>query len=270
MITESIHALATTAREAVKSWRSMLVLAAIYALLLATVYALISTREASIFQVAVTFTLAVAAPVLFFILQAAAATYAYQLQTKALVQRALKDWGKLLIVSLPLILLTVVLLYVLGRVQARFGATLVPPAEIVEQTQPESETQPLIWSAVLINTLRYLLIGLVLPLTLMHLWLAVTREGLMMTFKRITYYITRAFAPESVFIYIAGFLVFALIPYLLIFRIIRVNSAFIEIGLLVAKLAVVFALSLFGWVVTMGALQHANKEEWQNVSPGES
>lgn len=263
MIMESIQAIATTVRELVKNWRSMLVLAMIYALLLLTLYTLINIREASVFQVILTFTLAVTAPVLFFIMQAVSATYRFELKTKSLLKRSLKDAGKLLVVSLPVILLTILTLYLLGKVQTRFGVAVADPAEILEQAQTQTDTQQMVWSTVLVTSVRYLLVGLVLPLTLIHLWLAVAHEGLTMTVKRATHYLARAFTPESVLIYMAGFVVFALFPYLLIFQTIRVNSAWIEIGLLIGKLAVVFALSLFGWVVTMGALQQTRGEKWQ-------
>lgn len=269
MFTDSIKAIITTTRELIGNWRVMVVLATIYALLLATLYLLVSTREASIFQVVLTLLLAIAAPVLFFVLQAVSANYPLEMNTASLVQRSLKDFGKLVLVSLPVILLTVLVIYLLSRMQARFGIAPVNPEEIVERAREEGQ-RPIVWSAVIFATVRYLLLGLVLPITLMHLWLAVTRVGLMTTIRRAKHYLTGAFKPESLLIYIVGFIVFALLPYLLLFRVIKVDRAWLEIGFFVLKLAVVFTLTLFGWVITMNALNQSGREELQTVGSEDS
>jgi hypothetical protein len=52
----------------------------------------------------------------------------------------------------------------------------------------------------------------------------------------------------------AGFLIFGVAPYLLLFRVTPTKHAWLEISLLVVRLAVVFALTLFGWVITVRAL----------------
>lgn len=269
MFTDSIKAIGTSTRELIGNWRAMAVLATIYALLLATLYLLVSTREASIFQVVLTLVLAIAAPVLFFVLQAVSANYPLEMHTASLIQRSLKDFGKLVVVSLPLILLTLLVIYLLGRMQARFGIAPVNPDEFVERAREESQ-RPIVWSAVIFATLRYLLLGLVLPISLMHLWLAVTRKGLMNTIRQAGHYLAGAFKPESLLIYVVGFIVFALLPYLLLFRAIKIDRAWLEIGFLVVKLGVVFTLTLFGWVITMNALEQSGRKELQAVGSEDS
>jgi hypothetical protein len=105
-----------------------------------------------------------------------------------------------------------------------------------------------------ISCIRYLAFGLVLPLATIHLWLATVREGLWPAVRKIGTHLARAFAPQSVLIYIVGFLIFGLLPYLLLFKTTPTNKAWLEVALLVARLAAVFALTLFGWVITVWAL----------------
>jgi Na+/H+ antiporter NhaB len=66
--------------------------------------------------------------------------------------------------------------------------------------------------------------------------------------------LARAFAPQSVLIYVIGFVIFAVIPYFLLFKTIPTTHAWLDISLFVARLAIVFALTLFGWVMTVKAI----------------
>jgi hypothetical protein len=88
--------------------------------------------------------------------------------------------------------------------------------------------------------------------------------------RRIKHYVVSAFKGESVLIYIAGFIVFAVLPYFLAFRVLKVDRAWIELGLLAAKLVFVFMLSLFGWVITMGALDRLSRKEMQTIGSEDS
>ena len=76
-------------------------------------------------------------------------------------------------------------------------------------------------------------------------------EGLGTAIKRIAGLLARAFAPRSVLIYVVGFLVFAVVPYYLLFRTTQTSHAWLELFLLVVRLIAVFALTLFGWVITV-------------------
>ena len=106
----------------------------------------------------------------------------------------------------------------------------------------------------MLSSVRYLIFGLVLPLAAIHLWLATVREGLGAAIRKLNRHLSRAFAPQSVLIYMAGFLIFGVAPYLLLFRATPTKHAWLEVSLLVVRLAVVFALTLFGWVITVRAL----------------
>jgi hypothetical protein len=257
MLTETFRSIAVAARNVFRNWQSLLLIALVYASLLAAVYFFVAVREASIGQVVLTFALAIAAPLLFFVLQAMIASEAEQLTASSLVKKALTSFWKLLLISLPLIALAVLIAYLLGKAQAHFGATLNNPA--TELARPrnlagQNAARPIDWRAALLSAIRYLAFGLALPLAAIHLWLASAREGLGMAVKKVGSHLARAFAPRSVLIYIAGFLIFGVLPYFLLFRSIPTTHAWLEVFLLVARLAIIFALTLIGWMITVRAL----------------
>ena len=263
MLTETFQSIASAARNVSRNWQPMLLIAAVYACLLVVLYFFVSVREASLAQVVLTFALAIATPLLFFLLQAmiagAAASETEKLTSGALVRKALTSFWKLLLITLPLIALAVLIAYLLGKAQARFGTTLNNPTtelhrRVANAANARETAQPIDWRAAILSSLRYLAFGLVLPLTAIHLWLVTSREGLGSAIKKLKTLLARAFAPQSVLIYIVGFLIFAVIPYFLLFKTIPTKHAWLEISLLVARLAIVFTLTLIGWVMTVKAI----------------
>jgi hypothetical protein len=273
MLSETFQSIADAARTVFRNWRSMLLIAVVYAALLAVLYFFVVIREATFVQVTLTFASAIVAPLLFFVLQAMVAGEAGGLTTVSLLKKSLTSFWKLILISLPLIALAVLILYLLGKAQARFDANAAEaaaalPRRLLNTARGREAGEPIDWRTALVLTVRYLTLGLVLPLMAIHLWLATVHEGLGTALRRIARLLARAFAPQSVLIYIAGFLIFAVAPYFLLFRSIQTKHAWIEVSLLVLRLAVVFALSLFGWVITVRALrlfstnaaaQHANE-----------
>lgn len=259
MLTETFHSIVTAARKVFANWRAMLLLAFVYAALLATLYFFVAVREASIVQVVLTFALAIAAPLLFFVLQSMVASQTDDQPVGLLLKRSFGSFWKLILISLPLIALAILIAYLLAKWQNHLAANLNNAAG--EFSRPLAETargpraaRPIDWKVAMLSTVRYLAFGLVLPLTAIHLWLATAHEGLGAAIRKIGTHLVRAFAPQSVLIYIAGFLIFGVAPYFLLFRTTQTNHARIELLLLIARLAVVFALTLFGWVITVRAL----------------
>ena len=270
MLTETFHSIVSAARNVFRNWQSMLLMAAVYASLLALLYLFVSIREATLPQVILTFVFAVTAPLLFFILQTMIASGSArqvarestgeteQLSPGFLLRRSLTSFWKLILITLPLIVLAILIAYLLGRAQNYFGQNINEPA--ISATHPMSSTantppaRPINWRVALFSTIRYLSFGLVLPLAAIHLWLATVRDGLGGAVGKIVTLLSRAFAPQSVLIYIAGFLVFAVAPYFLLFKTTQSKHAWLELSFLVARLVVVFALTLFGWTITVRAL----------------
>jgi cytochrome bd-type quinol oxidase subunit 1 len=86
-----------------------------------------------------------------------------------------------------------------------------------------------------------------------QLWITVSNGGM-----RVRNVLTRTFSPQSMFVYACGFLVFAVVPYLLLQKTISIERSWLEISVLIVRLAVSALLILLGWVTTVGALSILN------------
>lgn len=263
MIKTLTHAFSSTSRQLFRCWGALLTMIALYLAMLGAIYSFIATREATIGQLLLSFLLAILAPVLFLIIQTMAARYRDDdLGAWRLLASSARDFWKLLVIALPLILLAVLAVFVFGKFEPNTPATAIREAVRATPT-PRPVTpkpQPVHWQSVLITTLEYLLFCLVLPLAAIHLWIATARDGLKQTFKRSAQIVGRAFAPDSVVTYAIGFVFFAVAPYFLIVTKTPVNSAWLDAGLLVARLLLAALFSLIGWIVTVGALWRPGEE----------
>lgn len=218
MFTESITAIVTAARALFKSRRALVLMSCSYAGLLAALYLFVSTREATIGQLVLTTTLVVVAPALFFLLQAVSISYTNNAPSRGLIGKCFR----LIVVSVPLIGVTLLGLYGLGKVNSY---------------------------ATVVTTLRYLLIGVVAPLLAIQLWIGTS--------------LRKAFAPQSVFVYALGFLIFAVAPYFLIIKTIQTERAWLELSLLLLRLSTAAVLILLGWVTTVGAISILSRRNEQ-------
>jgi hypothetical protein len=259
MLTETFQSIANAARNFFKNWKSMLLIAIVYAALLAVLYFFVVIREATFVQVSLTFASAIVAPLLFFVLQAMIASEADQATAGSLLRRSLTSFWKLILISLPLIALGILIVYLLGKAQAHVDANVrdaaaALPHRMAASANARDTAAPINWRAALLSAVRYLAFGLILPLTAVHLWLATAREGLAAGILKLRQHLAHAFAPQSILIYVAGFLIFGVAPYYLLFKTTQTKHAWLELFLLIARLAVVFALTLFGWVITVRAL----------------
>jgi len=264
MIKDSWQAMMDAARRLVRDWQVLALFGAVYAVLLTALYFFSTTREASVRQVLLTLLLALLTPALFFILQAMGISYTRHAgQSSALLSHALRNFWKLMLVSLPLILLACLMAYLFGKLQT--------PARVTAQAHPQAwptpdgwpapsprtgrETaQSFAWSAFLLTAVRCWFYGLALPLAAIHLWLAAAREGLVPAYRSAAQIIAQAFAPQPVLIYTIGSIIFGIIPCALIFTRTPAESAGLEVGLLVARVVLSLACFLFGWIITLGAL----------------
>jgi len=119
MFTESITAIVTAARTLFKNRRMLVLMLLSYAGLLAALYLFVSTREATIGQLVLTMTLVVVAPALFFLLQALSVSYTNGPPSRGLIGKCFK----LIVVSVPVIAVTVLALYGLSKVQSYVTVT---------------------------------------------------------------------------------------------------------------------------------------------------
>lgn len=258
LLTKILHALVSASHELFRRWGALLILLVLYLAMLGAIYEFFVTREATVGQLILSLLLALAAPVLFLVIQTMAARYNQGSQrTWALLGGSFRDFWKLLVISLPLILLAVLAVYLFGKIETTAPATAVREAARALPVPPRPvapKPQPVSWQSVAVTTIEYLLFCLILPLAAIHLWIGTARDGLKQTFKRSPRTLARAFAPRSVVIYAMGFVFFAVVPYFLIVTKTPASSAWLDAGLLVARLLLAGLLSLIGWMVTVGAL----------------
>ena len=252
----TIKRLLATTRATFANPRALAIFAVLYALLLASLYAFVATREATIWQVAITLLFLVLAPAEFFILQSSILAHARG--DNFHWRGILIDSCKLFVVTIPILIIGYVLFVLLNKWQVHFPAPrppiTFPPALL--------KAQPLHWPTLLFATAKFLLFGIVLPLATIHLWIEVAAPNLRTlvsdgaggTLKRLGEVIARAFASQSVLTYALGLIVFALIPYALLFVHIPVKGTKTDFAIFIARLALVFVFTFFGWIVTIGAL----------------
>ena len=233
MFSETIKAVVAAVRLLFRSRLTLLLLVALYGALLFAGYVFVTTREATIPQLLLTLALALIAPVLFFALQAVSVNYVNGPgSTAALIRKSASDGLRLIAISVPVFVLTALAFYGLGKIQSQHT---------------------------IVSAVRYLLIGVIAPLLAIQLWVAASRHGLRPLLRRVHHVAARAFAPQSVFIYACGVLVFAIAPYFLIFHTSHIERAWLELSLLAVRLVVSAFLILFGWVATVGTLALLSK-----------
>jgi len=259
-----LNSITSASRELFRRWGTLLIMLALYLAMLGAAYWFFVTRESSIGLLLRSLLLAIAVPILFLVIQTISARYNRSGQsTLSLLGGSLRDFWKLLVVSLPVIFIAVLAIYLFGKIETSTPAATVKEAARSVPATPRPvvpKAQPVSWQSVALTTIEYLLFLLVLPLAAIHLWIGAAREGLKSTLKQSLRVLARAFAPQSVVIYLIGFVIFAVIPYFLIISRTPAGNAWLDVGLLLARLLLAAFFSLVGWVVTVGALANRNEE----------
>jgi len=272
MIKNTLNSILQTMRVLIKDRGLLAIFAGLYALLLALLYGFIVTREANIGQVLLTLLFAASAPVIFFLLQA---TIINRARTGRIEwHRALSDSCRLLLLALPVILAGVAIASLLTRWQAHFPPhtsqlTVQMPGGYPAPLPPIAAPtpKPMHWPTFLFGTLRCLLFGIALPLTMIQLWvemgsrdlLQLVRGGARSILTRLAGIISRAFAPQSVLTYSLGLFVFAVLPYALLFVRTPLKGARSEIVVFASRLALVFVFTLLGWVTTLSTFAKSSE-----------
>ena len=227
MYKKSFSALFSAVRLLFQSRRVLSMLVVAWSGLLTAIYLFASTREATIFQLLLTLVVVIAAPALFFLLQAVSVTYADGPVSGSRITKIGLDCLKLIAVSLPLIAITLLAVYGLNKVQTHIT---------------------------LATTLRYLLTAVVAPMLAIQLWIATTRTGLRSLVKDVRGVLRKTFAPQSFFVYGCGFVIFAVVPYVLLQISTSIERPWFELSVLVVRIGLSAILILLGWVTTVGAI----------------
>jgi hypothetical protein len=273
MTKETLSTIGSAVRAVLRDWLAFVALVVLFAALVAAAGLFITTREATAWQVFVTFALAVVVPLLLSVVLAGCANFAVgERRAVPLVVRSLAGFWKVLLLGLPVLALTVLAVWGMDKLEARVrhdpaaeaGATLsegrdgmnVPDNTAAAEDASAERRKPakVRWAYVFYWSLRLLLLGLVLPLLAAHLWLAAARDGFVGALRRLHRVLARAFSPRSVFIYAVGMILFALLPYFLLTRAANVGTGWLAVLLFSARVGLALLLMLFGWVATMTAL----------------
>jgi hypothetical protein len=274
MVTNTLKSITQTMRTLLSNRTAVAIFAGLYALLLATLYGFVATREATVWQVVVTLLFLVLIPAEFFILQSAILTHARD--GKFHWSGILSNSVKLAVVAIPIILLGYGLFILLNKWKAHYPQ----PAPTLSFPIPPGPAKagPLHWPTLLFATLQGLLFGVALPLATIHLWIEVASHdlrvlvggGLQAFLKRMGNVFARAFASDSVLTYGLGLIVFAVIPYAVLFVPIAAKGTKTDFAVFIARLVLAFVFTLVGWIATVGALAKTNEQATSIVSPAEA
>jgi len=255
---------------------ALVVFAALYAFLLLASYLFIAIREATVWQVLVTYALIILIPLGFFVLQASIIDR--ELDQKLRWRVILIDTLQFLVVTIPVLLIVWLLYYLLNKVAGRYPAPVValPPPPPVAHAAPPPPPPPMAlhWPSLIFSTLRFALLGVAFPLATIHLWIAVAgggfrslfAPGAKLFFKRIGSALATAFSSNSVLIYGLGLIIFFVLPYLALVPTFTVKGNKAEFIVFGVRLLLAFVFSLVGWVVTLTALTRAVSDLPREVS----
>ncbi len=258
MIIETFKTWAGEIKHLLTTPRALALLAALYAVLLATLYGFISIREATVSQVAITYIFFVLIPIEFFVLQAAILHCAHT--QKFHWPQIVRDAIKLAVITIPIVLLGFLVAYLLNKWQAHYPAPLPPLSLPGTRTPPPA--QPLHWPTVLFATVRLLLLAVALPLAAIHLWIEVAAQDARSSFsggaksvlQRFGNAFARAFAFDSVLTFALGLIVFVVVPYEVLFLGHPPKGNKTDFAVFIARLLLVFLFTLIGWIVTLTML----------------
>lgn len=229
---------------------ALLVFATSYAFLLAASYLFIWIREATIWQVLVTYALMIVIPICFFIMQATIIDRV--LDQKFRWRVILLDALKFLVMSIPVLLVVCLLYYLLNKISAHYPAPVVAVAPVNKATPPT--TPPLHWPSLIFATVRFVLWGVVFPVAAIHLWIAIAGDGFRQSFlKRAGSALARAFSPGSVLTYGLGLIIFFVLPYVILVPTFTIKGNKMEFAFFGLRLLLAFLFSLIGWVLTLTA-----------------
>lgn len=248
MYVKTAKALFSAVRMLFKRWTTLPLLITVYAALLVALYLFVSTREATVSQLVVTFVVMLAAPLLFFLLQAASVNYATATDLSGLLRKAALDGLKFIVVSLPVIGLTILGLYLIGKLQGKLPV------------DPNTLQTTALKTLTFLTVLRYLLIGVVAPLLTIQLWIATSANGLRSPLRNLREALSKAFAPQSMLVFACGFLIFAVAPYFLLSRTMDIQRAWLEFSLFTARVVISALMILIGWVLTVGTISILSRE----------
>lgn len=240
MMRSIFEAIKGAARAIVKQPGTTIAAFALYAALIGAIYLFVTTREATLWELTLTFALMALAILLFFTLQAIGVSYAKRedVSMPRMLGRALADSWKLIIVSLPVAVIAVLIVLGFGAIGSRVTGA----------------------AGYLVSGVESILLYLAVPLLAIKLWVAAAREGVTQAFRRLGRHLIEAFALRSLVIYILIAVIFGAVAWVLVFTRMQVGGVWADIWILGARLAAAGVVIFFGWMLTLGSLARVSEE----------
>jgi hypothetical protein len=244
MIKDIFHSIAAAAQRLFANWAALLISLLLYAALLGALYLFFTIREATPSQVALNLILPIVAVALFFLIQAMGLSYTrIGVGAGYLLKRSLKDCWKILLASLPLILLAWLIVYLFGKADQTY---------FTESLTAGSKARA--WGAIALHAIQIFLLHVLLPLIAIHLWIATVREGVAAAFKGFGHSVARALAPRSLLIYLLICAVFGGIVYFLLSQQATFKGAWTQLWAVGIKTALTLLMAFIGWLLTLGSI----------------
>ena len=239
-----------------------------YAALILTLYLFLTTREATWWQVLLTLIFALFVPYLFAMLQTMGVRVSHQVMGAATDDTAnnagrvsvgeqlrggVRGAWKILLASVPVILIALLGVYLLNRLDARLTRDVIETIDYSARANTAT-SDAVGWRDALVTTFRVLVLGAVVPLIAVHLWSAIVNFGWRVSVRRTGSILASAFMPAALLTYTLGAILFIGAPYILVSTRTPVSSAWFELTLLGVRLIFAFLFFVFGWTLTQGAL----------------
>jgi len=244
MIKDIFHSIAAAAQRLFTNWAASLILLLLYLALVGSVYLFFTIREATISQVALNLMLPIVAIALFFLIQAMGLSYVrIGVGAGYLLKRSLRDCWKILLASLPLILVAGLIVYLFDKVDQTFFS---------ESLRAGSSARA--WGSIALHAIQILLLHVLIPLIAIHLWIATVSEGVGAAFIGFGQTVYRALSPRSLLIYAVICAVFGGIVYLLLFQQATFKGPWTQLWAVGIKTALTFLLVFIGWLLTLGSM----------------
>lgn len=256
MFQSILNAITTATRSFFGSWKTLASFVVLFGVFVGAVYLFFTTPEAKMWQVAITILLTLAIPVLFFMLQTLGVEYVNnEHKFSEMLARTGKEFWKLFIISVPIIVLTWLVIWGINKFEYTFTAGIRDAAvsagtEIAEKAG-ESRIKTLATTITVVNAL---ILYFIVPLFSIHLWIATLRTGFKQTLKGLVRIIARSYSPRSVLTYLLGVLAFGVIPYYIVTTKTPIKSPWLDLSLLGLRIALALLVVLIGWIITVGAL----------------
>src|SRR5262249_25465147 len=124
-----VRSLTSASRELFRQWGALIIKLVLYIAMLSSTYWFFVTRESSVGLLLLSLLLAIVVPILFLVIQTMSARYNSGSQSAwSLLGGSLRDFWKLLVISLPVIIIAALAIYLFGKIETTAPAAAVKEA----------------------------------------------------------------------------------------------------------------------------------------------